>query len=899
MNARILNLILSLLGVLTLCGYLLGCSNGSSSSTPATKSSNIASVEINVSSGGIIKVVMYPNSGQNQDRPLVIQYPHGKFYYLSTLQAKKPIAKHYFPTLAAYLAARSKYDKAYVGTNVVRNSGKLNQHRSNTTGLSFANGYDIGVIPSTSYNIIGSGSLDNSGNPLCYNYTAQVVGGGSGAFTELAQAEYTSQATTDSGTLGIAANISASDGLYSGSASVSYNSSYQGSQASSSFSFFNYLSAEVLLSVESISTDGVNLLLSNPDQFIAECGNSVVTSIPMGYSIAVNTNDSSSSSAQNSSLSASMSASYASLDSFSSSVNTSSSSNSTSDSIGITLSPEGDYIFPPGWSLVIGGVSYTSTVNNLLSANDILDEWEDANPNVCTTGTATPAQCNTYMQALNNEQIQIMGAVTEALNQYGLPDNLSLLAYYPNGVQLGSGGNTNGMITQNITTIPTIAAQLQALATSTESLAANDAWLAYAPQLTSYIQLMYQINQLYLRSNAFYQIIAGTYSGYASPSNLDYNGQLAGNLSNLANSYLSDIPALETIVSNCLTNISTCSSMPDLGGESSAYNFYSDSNLYSQVMTAAGQVANTQFITDKQYSAIFLQYEANYIENATLASPSNTSPADSHYNGTSTPTVNNTVPMGIVYIASDNLYNNQSQGLLGFALQGITEYNPYWPYTGNGQSSIDQSPFITSQTTSVPAQQFQYNFATNNIAGFLNTPFTAASNLNSIFNLPSKIVNGAHTVHDAAYGSGVSGYYPTNTLISSGDFEISPNAALPTFSIIENGALYNGNYPVAGVFGPAGVGVYSHQFYNILETGSNGTTPLAVPTISSSYTLTMANANFSQCNLGSETSYCTNGGYPFGDIVYPSSYTTIDPLLVNIKSTKNTLSLTPIQAFFP
>ena len=903
---------------------LSSCNGGSNSTPPSNKANNIGAVEIDVSGGRIIQATFLPNPGQNQSKPLVVQYPHGKFYYLNVIQAAKPVEKHSFPTLAAYLAARSQYDKAYAA--VVTTKNKANKQAN--AGLNFEYGYDIGVIPSTSANVIGSGGQQADGTSTCYNYTAQITGGGDGAFYALTTSQFINQASSDASSLGISGNISASDGLYNGKASVSYNSSYQGSQASSTFSFFSYVAGNVLLKTEAISANGIALLQSNPDQFIATCGNSVVTSIPMGFSISTTTTDSSSSESQNSAINASMSASYATLDSFSASVNTATSSSSISDNIAITALPQGDYTFPNGWTETIGGTTYTS--NGSLTASDILLDWENSNPNVCTTGTYSPAQCSSYMTNLSTVQSQIVTDVEDALVNYGLPQDLSLLAYYPNGVQVSGSTDPDKMLTANVfTQVPTVEAQLQALAiTATGALFESDVWSTYQTQLEAYVQLLYQVNQLYLRANSQYQIVAGTYQGYPSPSGLDYNNQLSTTLSNLALSYQSDIAPLETIVHNCLNESSTCAGMPNLVGSSYSYAFYLNTSLYSQVISYAGQTPNTNFLSDKLNNSVFLQYQGTYTEEATLSNPGNatdTSEADTSYNGNAIPQVNNSVPMSFIYISNQNLPNSSVlPGFIGFALQGVTLNNPYWPYTGNGQSSISNSPFISSQYTQLPAQQFMYNIPFLSDEGASN-PYTLQEyffNIQwysdnfayfaSICNMPSKFING-NRGNDTPYQNGEwADNYPSGTFIPTNGFEITTadiaNDTLPGFGFFETSATYeeygDTSYPVAGVFGPAatsnGTYVYSRSLNNIVANGSATVNNAAVPTIANNYILTVGTTASASCNMATPNSDCRNGVYPFGDLVAQSGgYSSIQPMLTYVKSSSNTLSLLPIPAFFP
>lgn len=140
---------------------------------------------------------------------------------------------------------------------------------------------------------------------------------------------------------------------------------------------------------------------------------------------------------------------------------------------------------------------------------------------------------------------------------------------------------------------------------------------------------------------------------------------------------------------------------------------------------------------------------------------------------------------------------------------------------------------------------------------------------------------------------------PTNSFeLSNADIN---NNTLPAFGFVEIGAFpYNyWTYPVAGVFGPAGGGVYSHQYNNLLTTTSNGTNNMNVSTLEYNYTMTIGSWD-TGCNQGSITLDCVSGYYPFGDIVDPTgNYETTNPLLVSITSTKNTYSLTPINSFYP
>lgn len=113
-----------------------------------------------------------------------------------------------------------------------------------------------------------------------------------------------------------------------------------------------------------------------------------------------------------------------------------------------------------------------------------------------------------------------------------------------------------------------------------------------------------------------------------------------------------------------------------------------------------------------------------------------------------------------------------------------------------------------------------YNLPISSMNSFFNTSFSTSTYLIPTFdNLPVKIVNGNITEHDAP--ASVATYtYPDTTWVPTNSFEVSTadinNNTLPSFGFVEIGAFpYNyTTYPVAGVFGPAGAGVYSHQ-YNI------------------------------------------------------------------------------------
>lgn len=74
---------------------------------------------------------------------------------------------------------------------------------------------------------------------------------------------------------------------------------------------------------------------------------------------------------------------------------------------------------------------------------------------------------------------------------------------------------------------------------------------------------------------------------------------------------------------------------------------------------------------------MFLQYQTTYTENVSLVNPAISVPADGSYNGPANPLVNNTVSMGLVYVSDQNLASSSiSEGLLGFAVGGITMANP-------------------------------------------------------------------------------------------------------------------------------------------------------------------------------------------------------------------------------
>ena len=682
---------------LTVVSLFLTSCNGSGS-IPASSAhvSGIGSVNVEATKDRIIMVTLQAESGHNHNMPVSIGYPHGKFYYLNVKQSRVKTQNYTFATLGEYQAAKARLDSTYASrpANLSSVLGKVTKPGTKATSLSLEYGYDIGVIPSTSANINGSGGIDINGNPNCYNYTAQVQGSGSGAFSSEVNSQYTSQATTTDSSFGASANISASDGLYSGSGGVSYSSSYQGSQSSYSFSFLNYVAANVLLSVYSISNDGLAILQgpNGVQEFIAQCGNAVVTSIPMGYSSSVLTTDSSSSESQNSAYSASLSGSSGNLDSFSSSVNGGSGSSSTSDDMTITSIQQGDYIFPAGWSGTVGGTTYYGESDGSVSAMSIFEDWENSyGTDWCTTSTTT-SQCSAYMTTLSTVQNQIATYVENALITYGLPTNLATFEYMPNGVTLSNGnGDSQTMATTNITNIPAVQQQLESLAIT--GLSGNDAWAPYQSQLESYTNLLYQVNQLYYRAYLNYSMIVGG-QGYPTNAGLDVNNQLANALYNLYTSYQGDIHYIRTVVDNCLNESSTCASMPILSN-GVAYSFYSNSALYQQVMEAGGQqYPNINLITDKAYNSIFLQYQANYTENAQISNPYTNPAGDSDYNGPSNPEVNNTVPMGIIYLSEDNLQSAQmQQGLLGFALQGVTLNNPYWPWTGSNNGGIP-TPFL-------------------------------------------------------------------------------------------------------------------------------------------------------------------------------------------------------------
>lgn len=167
---------------------ITSCNNGTNSDSSATPASNnISSIVVEVANQKIIKVTLLTESGNNQNKPLSVQYPHGRNYYLGVDQTVNTVTKYTFPSLAAYRQAKAQLDFSY---SVAVNQ-KNKQKTSNSAALAYENGSDIGVIPSTSTNILGSVDLDANGNPVCYNYTAQIQGSGDSAFSSVTNSQYT------------------------------------------------------------------------------------------------------------------------------------------------------------------------------------------------------------------------------------------------------------------------------------------------------------------------------------------------------------------------------------------------------------------------------------------------------------------------------------------------------------------------------------------------------------------------------------------------------------------------------------------------------------------------------------------------------------------------------------